>query len=113
MDRAALFSLARDGLIGITLAQRAQVEAQAQQVAALAVRIAGLEAKLANPVKAPCNPSLPPSKGQKPNLPALGKEKPRPGRPGAARALAEHPGKIIEATLAACPRRDHAPGRPA
>ena len=35
---------------------------------------------------------------------------PRRGRPGVARALAEHPDRIIEATLATCPHCDHALG---
>ena len=56
----------------------------------------------------PDNSSLPPSKVQKPNLPDRGKKKPRPSRPGVARALAEHPDKIIDATLAACPHCAHA-----
>jgi transposase len=70
-------------------------------------RIAELEAKLGNPPKNPDNSSLPPSKGQKPNLPDRGK-KPRRGRPGVTRALTEHPDRIIEAMLAACPHCDHA-----
>jgi hypothetical protein len=35
------------------------------------------------------------------------KKKPRPGRPGVARALAEHP-KIFEAMVDACPHCEHA-----
>ncbi len=100
MDRATLLTLSRDDLIAL-------IEAQAQQVAALTARIAELEAKLALPPKNPDNSSLPPSKGEKPNLPDRGK-KPRPSRPGVARSLAENPDRIIEATLAACPHCDHA-----
>jgi transposase len=58
--------------------------------AALA-RIAELEARLAKyerPAKTPDNSSLPPSKGQKRDLPAAGKP-PRKSRPGFGRAL-EH-----------------------
>ncbi len=100
MDHAALLTLSRDDLITL-------IEAQAQQVAALTARIAELEAKLVLPPKNPDNSSLPPSKGEKPNLPDPGK-KPRPSRPGVARSLAENPDRIIEATLAACPHCDHA-----
>jgi transposase len=52
---------------------------------------------------------LQPSKGQKPNLPDRPK-RPRGGRPGVARGLAEHPDRTIEATLAACPHCTHAFG---
>lgn len=103
MDRAALRTVSRDDLITL-------IEAQAQQIAALTARITELESRLAAPTKTPDNSSLPPSKGQKPNLPDPGKKKPRPSRPGVARALAEHPDKIIEATLAACPHCDHVLG---
>jgi len=101
VDRASLLALSRDGLIAL-------IESQAQQIATLTARISELEAKLAAPTKTPDNSSVPPSKGQKPNLPDTGKKKPRPGRPGVTRTLAEHPDKIIEATLAACPHCDHA-----
>jgi transposase len=96
VDRAALIALSRDDLIAL-------IEAQAQQIALLTARIADLEAKLAAPTKTPDNSSVPPSKGQKPNLPDRGKKPPRPSRPGVTRALAEHPDRIIEATLSACP----------
>jgi len=107
VNRAALLALSHDDLIALILAQHAQIEAQAQQISTLTARVAELEAKLAAPPKTPDNSSLPPSKGQKPNLPDRRKKK-RPGRPGVARALAEHPDKIIEATLAACPHCAHA-----
>ncbi len=103
MDRADLRTVSRDDLIAL-------IEAQAQQIVALTARIAELESRLAAPTKTPDNSSLLPSKGQKPNLPDAGKKKPRPSRPGVARALAEHPDRIIEATLAACPHCDHALG---
>ncbi len=100
MVRTALLTLSRDDLIAL-------IEAQAGQIAGLVARIVELEAKLGNPPKTPDNSSLPPSKGQKPNLPDRGK-KPRRGRPGVARALAEHPDRIIKAALGACPHCDHA-----
>lgn len=101
MDRASLLALSRDDLIAL-------VELQAQQIVALTARVNDLEAKLAAPKKTPDNSSQPPSKGEKPNLPDTGKKKPRSGRPGVTRTLAEHPDKIIEATLDACPHCDHA-----
>lgn len=104
---ASLVALSRDDLIALILAQQAQFEAQAQQIAALTGRIAELEAKLAAPSKRPDNSSTPPSKGQKPNLLERPK-KPRRGRPGVCRALAENPDTVIEALLAACPHCGHA-----
>ena len=95
MNREALLSLSKDDLIALILA--------------LSERVAVLEAKLAAPPKTPDNSSLPPSKGQKPNLPARPK-KGRRGRPGVARALAEHPDRVIVATLPACPHCHHALG---
>jgi len=112
VNLAILVSLSRDDLVALVLAQHAQIEAQAQQITGLTARIAELESKLTDPPKTPDNSSLPPSKGQKPNLPDRGKKKPRPGRPGVSRALAEHPDKTIEATLAACPHCDHCSARP-
>ncbi len=99
MDRATLLTLSRDDLIAL-------IEAQGKQLATLTARIAELEAKLAVPPKNPDNSSMPPSKGEKPNLPERGK-KPRPSRPGVARPLAENPDRIIEATLGTCPHCDH------
>ncbi len=108
MDREALLCLCKDDLVALILAQQAQIEA-------LSARVAALEAKLNAPAKTPDNSSLPPSKGQKPNLPQHPK-KPRPSRPGISRALGEHPERVIEATLAACPhcaqaRRRRRPAR--
>ena len=76
VNRAALQSLSRDDLIALVLA--------------LAARVAALEAKLAMPAKTPDNSTLPPSKGQKANLPDRSRIG-RRNRPGVARALAEHP----------------------
>ncbi|WP_262313471.1 IS66 family transposase zinc-finger binding domain-containing protein [Acidiphilium sp. AL] len=77
------------------------------QVATLSARVIELEAKLNAPPKTPDNSSLPPSKGQKPNLPQ-GRKKRRHSHPGVARALAENPDRVIEARLTACPNCDHA-----
>ena len=102
MNRETLLTLCKDDLVALILAQQAQIEV-------LTARITELEARLGAPPKTPDNSSLPPSKGQKPNLPDRSK-KPRPGRPGVARALAERPDRIIEATLATCPHCAHALG---
>jgi len=109
MDHTALLSLSRDDLIALVLAQHAQNAAQAEQISSLTAHLAELEAKLAAPDKTPGNSSLPPSKGQKSNLPDRAK-KPRHGRPGVSRMLSERPDRIIEATLAGCPHCAHAFG---
>jgi transposase len=101
VNHAALVDLSHDELIAL-------IESQAQQISVLIARIAELDAKLARPPKTPDNSSLPPSKGQKPNLADPANKPPRPSRPGVARALTEHPDRTIEATLAACPHCDHA-----
>jgi hypothetical protein len=44
---------------------------------------------------------------QKPDRSDPGKKKPRPSRPGVARALTEHPDTIIAALLDACPHCAH------
>jgi len=102
MDRETLLALSKDDLVTLILAQHAQIQV-------LTARITALEAKLNTPPKNPRNSSLPPSKGQKTNLPKRAK-KPRRGRPGVTRALAERPDTIIEATLATCPHCAHALG---
>ncbi len=100
MDRATLLTLSRDDLIAL-------IEAQARQMATLTARICELEAKLARPPKNPDNSSLPPSKGEKSNLPDRAKKR-RPSRPGVARSLADNPDRIIDSTLAECPHCNHA-----
>jgi transposase len=68
----------------------ARIDQLLAQIAALNARIAELEGKLGGPPRTPDNSSLPPSRGQKANAepPAT---KPRKGRPGVARQLAENP----------------------
>jgi transposase len=110
VNHAALADFSRDDLIALILAQHAQIATQAEQISALIARVGELEAKLAAPPKTPDNSSLPPSKGQKPNLPGPAKKKPRPARPGVARALAEHPDITIKAMLDACPHCAHTLG---
>lgn len=107
MNRAGLLSLSHGDLVALILAQQAQVDALTQQNARLTARIAELEAKLAAPKKNSDNSGQPPSKDQKPNLTDRPK-KPRRGRPGVTRTLADNPDRIIEARLAACPHCDHA-----
>jgi hypothetical protein len=100
VNRATLLSLSKDDLVDV-------IVAQAAQIAALTARIDALEARLSVPPKTPGNSSTPPSKGQKSNLPDRPK-KPCSGRPGITRALAEHPDRTIDATLATCPHCAHA-----
>ncbi len=95
MDRSALLLFSKDDLIALVLAQAAHI-------GALMARVGELEARLGAPPKTPDNSSTPPSRGQKPNHPDR-PGKPRRGRPGVARALADTPGRVIEATLDACP----------
>jgi transposase len=61
------------------------------QIKAQNARIAELEAKLGQPPKTPDNSSLPPSRGQKANAEPPASKRPRKGRPGVTRALAESP----------------------
>ncbi len=109
MNHETLLALSKDDLVARILAQVAQIEAQAVQISTLTARVAALEARLNAPPKTPHNSSMPPSRGHKPNRPDRPK-KPRVGRPGVTRALTEHPDRIIEATLAACPHCTHALG---
>ena len=99
MNREALLAFSKEDLVALILAQEVQIDA-------LAARVAELEAKLNAPPKTPDNSSIPPSAGQKPNHPDRLK-KPRRSRPGVSRSLAEHPDRVIDATLAACPHCAH------
>jgi transposase len=99
MTRDALLALSKEDLVALVLARQAQIEALTAQVAAL-------QARLNVPPKTPDNSSTPPSRGAKPNRPDQPRQR-RRGRPGVARALAEHPDHVIEATLDACPHWAH------
>jgi transposase len=102
VNRDTLHTLSKQDLVSLIEAQAAQIEAQTAQITSLMARIAELEARLSAPPKTPDNSSTPPSKGQKANLPDRVKSR-RGGRAGVSRALSEHPDRIIEATLSACP----------
>ena len=95
MTPEALDSLSKEELIALVLAQM-------EQIRVLTARVGELEARLNNPPKTPGNSSLPPSKGQKANLPEKPK-KPRKSRPGVARKLGENPDSIREVFANACP----------
>lgn len=73
-----------------------------EQIQLLTARVAELEARLNMPPKTPRNSSLPPSKGQKENRPQKEK-KPRKGRPGVARKLAENPDYTRDVFAGVCP----------
>jgi transposase len=116
MDREALEALSHTELVSLALrlagviAQQgariaeltALVDRQAAHIEKLEKRVAELEAKLGKPPKTPNNSSMPPSAGQKPNLPER-KSKGRKGRPGVSRALAENPDRVVEALAEHCP----------
>lgn len=97
LDLAALDDAAKDALIVALL----------ERNAALSKRIEELEAKLGGPPKTPENSSVPPSRGQKPSRQERRKGKTRKGRPGVARALAEHPDHVVEALADNCPHCAH------
>ncbi len=102
MTPGALDSLSKEELIALVLAQMEQIRLLTEQNAALTVRVAGLEARLNIPPKTPGNSSLPPSKGEKANRAAKVK-KPRKGRPGVTRKLAENPDHVREVFAGTCP----------
>jgi transposase len=104
MDREALAQLSnsKDELIALILAQAEVIAQQARQIEALTRRVEELEAKLGKPPKTPANSSLPPSRGHKPNR-AERRATRRKGHPGASRALAAHPDRVIETYAATCP----------
>jgi transposase len=113
MDREALEALSHAELVSLALGlagalaqQAAEYDARIAELTAyttkLEKRVADLEAKLGTPPKTPNNSSMPPSSGQKPNLPERGRKR-RKGRPGVNRALAEHPDRVVEALAEQCP----------
>ena len=95
MTPEALDSLSKKELIALVLAQMEQIQL-------LTARVAELEVRLNMPRKTPSNSSLPPSKGQKENRPKEEK-KPRKGRPGVARKLAENPDYTRDVFAGVCP----------
>lgn len=98
MPPETLDSLDKDALKPLLIELLAQNKALNERIGALLdqnkallARIAELEAKLGKPPKTPDNSSLPPSRGQKANDEERTARKPRQGRPGVARKLAENP----------------------
>lgn len=98
IDLSTLSLAEKDALIRSLLPLVGQLEAALARIAELEARLAKLE----RPAKTPDNSSLPPSKGQKPDVPAGGKL-PRAVRPGVSRALEPNPDRITDAKLEACP----------
>ena len=98
IDLSKLSHAEKDALIRSLLPLVGQLQAALARIAELEARLAKLE----RPAKTPDNSSLPPSKGQKPDVPSGGKP-PRTGRPGVARALEPNPDRIADAKLEACP----------
>ena len=102
MDREALESLDREGLIRLVLGQAEAMALLAKQVEALTARVAELEAKLGLAPKTPDNSSLPPSKGQKPSASVPGKPRRNP-HPGAHRSLHPNPTSRVDCRADRCP----------
>lgn len=110
MKAEALRALSKDDLVALVIAlieSNAALEQRnallEKRVEELEAKIADLEDKLGKPPKTPDNSSLPPSSGQKPNLPER-ERKGRKGRPGVNRQLAENPDQVIEALAQECPK---------
>ena len=101
MDREALESLDREGLIRLVLGQAEAMALLAKQVEALTARVAELEAKLGLAPKTPDNSSLPPSKGQKPSASVPAKPKRNP-HPGAHRRLHPNPSSRVDCRADRC-----------
>jgi len=98
IDLGKLSHAEKDALIRLLLPLVGQLQVAQTRIAELEARLAKLE-RLA---KTPDNSSLPPSTGQKPDVPAGGKL-PRKSRSGVARALEPNPDRITDAKLTACP----------
>jgi transposase len=95
---------------GIDLNRLSVAEKDALIVSLLA-RIAALERRieeLTRPPKTPDNSSIPPSKAVKSDRAARKAVRQKRGRPGTARALAEHPDRLVEAHLETCPHCESA-----
>lgn len=109
MDRAALDSLDREGLIGIILMQFAAIERLTAEVvglraenAELRTQNAQLQARLDEPPKTPDNSSLPPSLGRKASSPVRNKGK-RKAHAGAHRPLDPNPTQRRDVFASTCP----------
>jgi len=98
IDLSKLSHAEKDALIRSLVPLVGQLQAALARIVELEKRLAAAE----RPAKTPDNSSLPPSKGQKPDVQAGGKP-PRRGRPGVARALEPNPDRIADAKLEACP----------
>lgn len=93
----AIDSLDPDSLKPLVRQLLGRIDELLAQNQLLLARIAELEAKLGQPPKTPTNSSLPPSRGQKANVPdAPRKRKGRKGRPGVTRTLCANPGRTRE-----------------
>jgi transposase len=99
IDLSAMSHAEKDALILSLLPLVAQLEAALLKIAALEARIE----ELTRPPKTPDNSSTPPSKSPKPDRSVQKELRRRRGRPGTARALAEHPDRVVQAHLDACP----------
>jgi transposase len=103
MAPETLDSLDAENLKPLVLQLLARIDELLAQNKVLLARIAELEAKLGQPPKTPTNSSLPPSRGQKANLPATPRErKGRKGRPGVARTLCANPDRTREVYAGKC-----------
>ena len=104
-DLSKLSHAEKDRLILALFARLAEAQ---ERIAAQDARIAALEARLealTRPPKTPDNSSKPPSQGQKQDRPAAETERlPRKSRPGVGRMLHPAPDRVVDATLATCPR---------
>src|SRR5450756_313053 len=102
MDRAALDSLDREGLIGIILMQFEAIERLTAEVVTLRAENAELRGKLDRPAKTPDNSSVPPSQGRKTSTLAKNRSKRKP-HAGAHRPLHPDPTQRRDILAAACP----------
>jgi len=99
LDLSKLTSGEKDALI---LVQAAQLQAALARIGALEKQLE----RLLSPPKTPDNSSLPPSKGQKPNLPdkpaSKGLRQGSLGRKGGGRALNAHPDEVVVTKPSRC-----------
>lgn len=103
MPPETLDSLDADSLKRLVLQLVARIDELLAENKRLLARIAELEGRAGQPPKTPKNSSLPPSRGQKANVPDAPRErKGRKGRPGVARALCENPDQTREVYADQC-----------